>query len=169
MMTRQAAHREPAEARGQLISHNIAKRWSVNALSTGQTSLTIFCDGRPLTLSSPGVLDNISPVQYLLISVASCFALSVRAVLLARKLSGTTFEVVTTGEKALDAPSRLNHIAVTVIFGDRIGESQAAAIASDAKALCTVTNTILGNPAIAVSSRTAADPAAIPQAARASA
>jgi uncharacterized OsmC-like protein len=131
--------------------------------------LTIFCDGQPLTQSSPGVLDNISPVQYLLISAASCFALSVRAVLLARKLSGAAFEVVTTGEKALDAPSRLNHIAIAVIFGDHIGESQAVAIANDAKALCTVTNTILGTPVIALSSRTAADPAVIPQAARASA
>jgi uncharacterized OsmC-like protein len=119
--------------------------------------LTIYCDGRKLTQSSPGTLDNVSPVEYLLISAATCFALSVRAVLLPRKLSGLAFEVVATSEKALDLPSRLNHIALTVIFGSDIDQSRAAAIANDAKSLCTVTNTILNSPIIAVSSRIAAD------------
>ena len=119
--------------------------------------MTIYCDGRPLTQSSPGTLDNVSPVEYLLISVAACFALSIRAVLLARKLSGLAFEVIATGEKALELPSRLNHIALSAIFGNDIDESRAAAIANDAKSLCTVTNTILNTPIIAVSSRIGAD------------
>lgn len=123
--------------------------------------MTIYCDGRPLTQSSPGTLDNVSPVEYLLISAAACFALSIRAVLLARKLSGLAFEVVATGEKTLDSPSRLNHIALSVIFGNDIDESRAAAIANDAKSLCTVTNTILGSPAISVTSRTGTDQKAI--------
>jgi uncharacterized OsmC-like protein len=116
--------------------------------------LTIFCDGRLLTQSAPGTLDNVSPVEYLLISAASCFALSIRAVLLARKLAGIGFEVVTTGEKVPNSPSRLNHIALTVIFAGDIDESRAAAIANDAKSLCTVTNTILNTPVIAIRSRT---------------
>jgi uncharacterized OsmC-like protein len=123
--------------------------------------LQIFVDGRPLTQSSPGVVDNVSPVEYLLISVATCFALSIRAVLLHRKLSATTFEVVTTGEKAPDAPSRLNHIALTAIFGNDIDESGAAAIANEAKSLCTVTNTVLGSPLISVVGRTGAGQEAI--------
>ena len=144
------------------ISHHIPKRWSVNALSAGQSPLSIYCDGRPLTLSSAGTLDNVSPVEYLLISVAACFALSIRAVLVPRKLSGLAFEVVATGEKALEPPSRLNHIALSVIFGNDIDETRAAAIANDAKSLCTVTNTILSAPVIVVSCRNAADLEAIP-------
>jgi uncharacterized OsmC-like protein len=142
--------------RSKHISVNIAKRWSVNALSAGHGALQIFADGRPLAHSSPGVIDNVSPVEFLLISAASCFALSVSAVLRARKLSAMTFEVVATGEKALDAPSRLNHIALAVIFGEGIEKSQSTSIADDAKSLCTVTNTILGGAVISVTSRTGA-------------
>jgi uncharacterized OsmC-like protein len=123
--------------------------------------LRIFVDGRPLTQPSPGVVENVSPVEFLLISAATCFALSVRAVLLTRKLSGAAFEVVATGEKTLDAPSRLNRITLAVIFGDGLDESGAVAIADDAKSLCTVTNTILSGPVISVSGRTVANKEAI--------
>jgi uncharacterized OsmC-like protein len=146
--------RRRRSSRTKHITVTIPKRWSVNALSAGQTALQIFVDGQPLTQSSPGVVDNVSPVEFLLISAATCFALSVRAVLLARKLPGTAFEVVVTGEKASDAPSRLNRIAIAVIFGDGLDESRANAIADDAKSLCTVTNTILGDAVISVAGRT---------------
>ncbi len=131
------------------------KRWSVNAISEGRTPLTLFCDGRPLTQSTPATLDDVSPVQYLLISIASCFALSCRAVLSRRNLRQNCFEVVAVGEKAR-APateSRLTHISVVAIFGGGITEAEAKLITEQAQPLCTVTNTILESPTIQYSSR----------------
>jgi uncharacterized OsmC-like protein len=137
------------------MSGNIVKRWSVSAISLGRAPLSLFCDGRPLTQTAPATIDNVSPVEYLLVSAATCFALSVRAVLQARKLSGIDFEVAATGEKAPDLPSRLNHIALAAVFRYGVDESQAAAIAADAKSMCTVTNTILRTPDITVGAQVA--------------
>jgi uncharacterized OsmC-like protein len=134
------------------------KRWSVNVVSEGQTPLTLFSDGRPLTQSAPATVDDVSPVQYLLIAIASCFALSCRAVLAQRKLSRISFEVVATGEKSSGTPNRLANIAVVAIFRSGITESEAALIAGHAKPLCTVTNTILTAPEIQYSSRALKEP-----------
>jgi len=129
------------------------KRWSVNAISYGQEPLQVFCDSRPLTQTKLATIDNVSPVEFLLISVATCFALSVRAALAARKLPRLGFEVVVSGEKAPDPPSRLMHIAVVAVFRGNLTEADAAAIAADAKLLCTVTNSIQGAPTISISGR----------------
>jgi uncharacterized OsmC-like protein len=126
------------------------KRWSVKALSSGQEPLAIYCDERPLTQTALATLDNVSPVEYLLIAVASCFALSCRAVLATRKLPALAFEVAVTGAKAADAPSRLQRIGLTAIFHGGVNDAQAASIAAAAKLLCTVTNTIFAAPTIAV-------------------
>jgi uncharacterized OsmC-like protein len=135
------------------MSVQIAKRWSVNAVSEGQTPLAFFCDGRPLTQTSPATIDNVSPVEYLLIAVASCFALSCRAVLAKRKLARITFEVVATGEKAVASGNRLTHVAVVAVFHNDISGAEAAAITEDAKPLCTVSNTLLAAPDVVYGSR----------------
>jgi uncharacterized OsmC-like protein len=127
------------------------KRWTVNAVSDGHLPLALFCDGRPLP-STPvtTIADSVSPIQYLLIAVASCFALSCRAVLIRRKLTQASFEVVTIGEKQLAAPeNRLNQISVVAIFGGGLTEAEAESIVEQAKPLCTVSNTIVDSPNIA--------------------
>jgi uncharacterized OsmC-like protein len=126
----------------------VNKRWSVNAISSGQEPLLIFCDGRPLTQTALATIENVSPVEHLLIAVASCFALSRRAVLAMRKLPRFAFEVVVSGEQAPDRPSRLKHIAIVAVFRTGVGEREAAAIAEDAKLLCTVVNSIQGTSII---------------------
>jgi hypothetical protein len=63
------------------------KRWSVNAISTGQAPLALFCDDRPLGRLASQAPDNLTPIQSLLISIASCFALSCRAELRRRNRS----------------------------------------------------------------------------------
>lgn len=135
------------------MNANTPKRWSVSVSSSAKEPLKIFCDGRPLTQSAPATVDHVSPVEYLLISVAACFALSCRAALKSRKRALGSFEVVATGEKASDPPSRISRIDVVAAFRDGIDEAEAAAIAADAKLLCTVTNTIAGSPRITVSAR----------------
>jgi uncharacterized OsmC-like protein len=135
---------------------HVNKRWSVNAISSGQEPLLIFCDGRPLNQTALATIENVSPVEHLLIAVASCFALSCRAVLATRKLPRFAFEVVVSGEQAPDRPCRLKHIAIVAIFRTGVGAAQAAAIAEDARFLCTVANSIQGTPTISVSARSLA-------------
>jgi len=132
---------------------HVAKRWSVNALSEGQAPLQYFCDGRPLTQLAPATVENVSPVQHLLIAVAGCFALSCRAALTRRRLPRISFEVVATGEKAIASGNRLAHIAVVAIFPCDISESEAASISEEAKPMCTVTNTLSASPDVLYSTR----------------
>jgi uncharacterized OsmC-like protein len=132
------------------LNTRATKRWTVNAVSNGQLPLALFCDGRPLPPNPPTIADSVSPVQYLLIAVASCFALSCRAVLSRRRLTQAAFEVVAIGEKQLATPeNRLNQISVVAIFGGGLTEADAASIMEQAKPLCTVTNTIFDSPNIA--------------------
>jgi uncharacterized OsmC-like protein len=129
------------------------KRWAVNVVSNGQLPLTLFCDGRPVTQTTPATLDDISPVEYLLIALASCFALSCRTVLADTKRPRISFEVVATGEKAPSAENLLTNISIVGIFRSGISESDAALITAQARPLCTVNNSVLEAATIQYSSR----------------
>ena len=108
--------------------------------------MALFCGGRPLTATGPGCADDVSPVEYMLIAIAGCFALSCCGALKSRKAPPTAVEVTVTGEKAADAPSRVGRIALAVVFDGGTAPVDAAAIAQEAKHLCTVTNTLFGAP-----------------------
>jgi uncharacterized OsmC-like protein len=96
----------------------------------------------------------LSPVQYLLISIAGCFALSCREELRRRKLRHISFEVIVMGDKQPGADKNLLHaISIVTIFGDGITESLARELTNRAKPLCTVTNTLLEPPTIEFRSR----------------
>ena len=130
------------------------KRWSVNAVSEGHAPVQYFCDGRPLTQTSAATVDNVSPVEHLLIAIAGCFALSCRAVIAKRKLSQVSFEIIASGEKAAAPPNRLAQISVGALFRGSISEPEAVAISEEAKPLCTVSNSFLASPDFIYSSRT---------------
>jgi len=125
------------------------KRWSVNAVSDGHTPLTLFCDGRPVGPGAVGASQDLSPVQYLLISIAGCFALSCREELRQRRLRNIPFEVVVMGDKQPGAARNLlNAISIVTIFNGGISESLAREVINRAKPLCTVTNTLAEPPTI---------------------
>jgi uncharacterized OsmC-like protein len=135
------------------MAQRVAKRWSINAVSSADKPLAFFREGLPLV---PVAGAEISPVEYLLIGAAACFALSVRSVVTARALPKTSFEVIVTGEKARDLPSRLDQISLVALFSGNVDEIQAETIAAEAKKLCTVTNTLIGAPNLDVRARCAA-------------
>lgn len=126
------------------------KRWVVSATAAPRQPMALFCAGRPLTPTAPGAADNVSPVEYLLLSIAGCFALSCCGALKSRKAPPTSVEVTVTGDKAVDAPSRVGRIALAVVFDGVTSPQEVAAIAQEAKHLCTVTNTIFGAPTVEV-------------------
>ena len=130
------------------------KRWVVSATAMPKQPLMFSCGGRPLTRGVIGEPDNLSPVEYLLVSIAGCFALSCFGALRNRQAPPTPVEVTVTGEKAPDGPSRVGWIALSVVFGGATSQEEASVIAQEAKHLCTVTNTILGEPTIEVSATT---------------
>ena len=130
------------------------KRWSVNAVSEGHSPLALYCDDRPLGHSVTSSPENLTPIQYLLISIASCFALSCRAEIRRRKLGNLSFEVVVMGDKeAGSTENLLGRISIVAIFGGGIAPPLAREITARAKPLCTVTNTLLDSPKIRFKSR----------------
>ncbi len=115
--------------------------------------MALFREGLPLTPGGRGDPGEVSPVEYMLISIAGCFALSCRGAMKSRNLPATEVEVVVTGEKARDPPSRVGRISLVVALGQGIDAVDVDAILHDAKQLCTVTNTISGAPSIEVTVR----------------
>lgn len=83
--------------------------WRVMAQhETEQAPVSVICRGVQVGAvgirSAPAAL---APMEYLLASIATCFALSCQAVLAARKLEAPPFAVDVRGVKAADKPSRL--------------------------------------------------------------
>jgi len=131
----------------------VTKRWSVSAVSEGHEPLQFFCGGQPLTQTAVGTMENVCPVEHLLLAVAGCFALSCRAVIAKRQLPRLRFEVLVTGDKAPAPANRLAHIAVAAFFEGAIAEVEAAEISAEAKLICTVSNSIVSGPEWSYSAR----------------
>jgi len=131
----------------------VAKRWTVTAvLGDGDgdgDGVRYLRAGRALQSPIPAG-PAPTPVEYLLIAVAGCFALSVRAAIAARDGSRPSLEVEAIGEKAADAPSRLGRIDVRVRLVEPVAGIDFGWILEEAKRLCTVTNTLRADPIIAV-------------------
>jgi uncharacterized OsmC-like protein len=113
------------------------KHWSVRAVSVTGDPLRLTCNDRLFE----GKTSSITPVEYLLISVASCFALSCRMALEERALGADSLAVSVRGSKALDAPSRLGRIDIEVELPNGLARD-AGAIVRRTEQLCTVTNTL---------------------------
>jgi uncharacterized OsmC-like protein len=126
-----------------------SKQWVVKVVSAVSGPLVVSRDGAPLPAEiGPGLT---TPVDLLLVSVGTCFALSCHAAFTMRKLPRIGLEVVVTGSKAPDPPSRLAHVELDVAFDRGLSNEDARAVAALAKQLCTVTNTLSADPRCALS------------------
>jgi uncharacterized OsmC-like protein len=123
------------------MSQSIAWRWRVRVHSSGTTPLTVWCEDQLLDQKTPGQIGAVSPVEYLLVSIATCFALSCRVALAQRERTRDDFDVIVRGSKAADLPSRLDQIELELLFAGGF-DGQAEDAAEHAKRLCTVTNTL---------------------------
>jgi len=121
------------------------RQWTLTIISPADAPLRIERDGARLDLNQvgPGLA---TPVELLLAAVGSCFALSCHAAFTTRGKPRTGFEVVVTGIKAERLPSRLALIRQTVRFEPSLATEDAHAIATLAKQMCTVTNTLAAVP-----------------------
>ncbi|WP_380057887.1 OsmC family protein [Falsihalocynthiibacter sp. SS001] len=83
-----------------------------------------------------------SPVDTLLASLASCIAKSIEITAASQKASLRPFTVQVDGAKSTDLPGRLAKAHITVI-GDFVDdEEQLQKIVKQAKAICTVSNSL---------------------------
>jgi len=126
-----------------------SKSWTIRAFSNEGPAVAFYRQGEALLVGGAAVAP-ISPVEYLLIAAAGCFALSCRAVLTDSHGSGSSIEVTAIGTKAAEPPSRLGRIGLAVRFGHEIDAIAAKSIVEEAQKLCTVTNTLLGSVAIEI-------------------
>jgi uncharacterized OsmC-like protein len=131
----------------------IPKRWSASVLSRTNQPLELFYGGQLVKGANASTLEDVSPVEHLLIAVASCFALSCHSALRARKIAPLDYRVVATGDRALEPPSRLSNLDISVIFADTIAEDEASAVVQDARARCTVINTLQLAPSVLASTQ----------------
>jgi uncharacterized OsmC-like protein len=123
------------------MSNGLIRGWKVRVHSTGTEPLTVWSQERLLDQRAPGQIGAVSPVEFLLVSIATCFALSSRAALAQRQRPREEFEVIVRGSKADDLPSRLAEIELELVFASDL-DGHAEAVAEHAKQLCTVTNTL---------------------------
>lgn len=123
--------------------------WSVTARWSGEGPLTLHCRGAALPeLLSRG--ETLTPVEYLLVGAAGCYALSLEGARRALSLPAATFEVTAVGTKAEHPPSRLDALQLLVRIEGGIPAGDVASLVSRAKALCTVTNTLGAAPEVRV-------------------
>ena len=125
------------------------KQWTVKVVSPQVGPLEVLRDGAPLGAEIGPNLTT--PVEILLVSIGTCFALSCHAAFTLRKRDRVGFEVSVTGRKAPQPPSRLANIQLEVAFDAGVPPEEAEALSVLAKQLCTVTNTLMSEPACTVS------------------
>lgn len=124
------------------------KQWAVTIISPPEGPLAVLRDDIPLPAEiGPG---RTTPVEMLLVSIGTCFALSCWAAFATRGVERVAFEVVVTGRKAPQPPSRLVNIELEVTFDAGLPRAEALAVSSSAEELCTVTNTLTSEPPCAV-------------------
>lgn len=126
-----------------------SRQWTLTIVSPPAGPLAVRRDGKPLPADiGPGLT---TPVELLLASIGTCFALSCHAAFASTRRERVGFEVRVTGRKALQPPSRLETIDLEVTFDAALPPAQALSITASAEKLCTVTNTVTSTPVCTVS------------------
>ena len=126
------------------------RSWTTRALWQSPGPVALFVHDEPLTALVGSTTTPISPVEYQLIALAGCFALSLEAARKAREWPESVFDVTVLGSKAPDLPSRLERIVISVSMQGPLDAAAQATLMKDAKRLCTVTNTLANAPALEV-------------------
>jgi uncharacterized OsmC-like protein len=128
---------------------NVAdKQWVLTVVSPASGQLAVLRDGTALPSEiGPGAT---TPVELLLASIGTCFALSCWAAFASRGLERMGFEVRVIGRKDAQPPSRLSSINLRVTFDVSLPLVEAQAVIASAERLCTVTNTMTFEPPCAI-------------------
>lgn len=115
-------------------------QWTVKIISPPVGPLSVQRDGVALPAEIGSGLTT--PVEVLLVSVGTCFALSCHAAFAGYGLQRVGFELNVTGRKAIQPPSRLEALDMQITFDAALSPEDARRITASAERLCTVTNTL---------------------------
>ena len=124
------------------------KQWTIKVISPAVGPLQILRDGAALPTEIGAGLTT--PVEVLLVSIGTCFALSCHAAFTLRGQERVALEVSVIGRKAAQLPSRLADVLLKPSFDPRLPPAEAQAVSTLAKQLCTVTNTLTSDPPCSV-------------------
>ena len=121
--------------------------WSGHARwrDDGPLALSVRGEALPALLARGATL---TPVEYLLLAAAGCFALSLEGARRAQGLAVATFAVTAIGTKVSDAPSQLGALHLRVRVAGALGAESFAGLVAAAKGMCTVTNTLGAAPTV---------------------
>ena len=126
----------------------VSKQWALEIVSPPAGPLAVLRDGKAVPIEiGPG---QTTPVELLLASIGTCFALSCWAAFAARGVERVGFAVSVVGHKATQLPSRLSSIELAVTFDASLPLAKAQAVSASAELLCTVTNTVTSQPSCTV-------------------
>jgi uncharacterized OsmC-like protein len=129
--------------------NGLAPSWSAEARWRGDGPVVLACRGEALrALIGAGV--TLTPVEYLLIGAAACFAMSLEGARRAQGLAAAGFEVTAIGTKGPVAPSQLGALHLRVCIAGDIDPAALPGLVAAAKDLCTVTNTLGAAPTVEV-------------------
>jgi uncharacterized OsmC-like protein len=125
-------------------------------LRPGETPHLTSVTGGELDIVTAPSQAGFNPLDLLYASLSGCLVLSARMAAtqlgVADKLGTITAEV--SGEKAPDGPSRVAQFKIVfTIEGDIDDETRHAIIAAAEDEICTVSNTIRGNPSFVTTTR----------------
>jgi uncharacterized OsmC-like protein len=134
---------------------------TIRTRPTGATA-TMGRSGFPRVVSATGGVVDIktgaaeegfNPLDLIYASLSACLAMSARIAAsklgLLERLEGVTADVK--GEKAPDEPSRIARFAVTFEIRGDFDDETRHEIARLAESICTVSNTIMGQPEFDIS------------------
>jgi uncharacterized OsmC-like protein len=126
------------------------------SLEPGETPRLTSVTGGELDIVTAPSQAGFNPLDLLYASLSGCLVLSARMAAsqlgVLDRLGTITAEV--TGEKASDAPSRVVQFNIVfTIEGDIDEETRGAIIAAAEDEICTVSNTIRGNPLFVTTTR----------------
>jgi uncharacterized OsmC-like protein len=123
--------------------------WSAEARWRGDGPVQLACRGEALAvLVAAGVV--LTPVEYLLLGAAGCFAMSLEGARRAQGLAEAALAVTAIGTKAATAPSQLGALHLVVKIDGPIDAAAFPALLASAKDLCTVTNTLGATPTVEI-------------------
>lgn len=116
--------------------------WSSTARIHADRLLSVACADTLLYEEEPGDSGRITPVDVLVAAIAACFAMSCDVVMRARGLNPRCIVAAVAGRKLTGRDKRLGEVAIRVSFRDPLSERELERVLSDAKRLCTVTNSL---------------------------
>lgn len=122
--------------------------WTVEARYEPDQPVGIHVSGLPL---GQALVENPPcPVDYLLVSIATCYALSIAGALKRASLPLRPIQITASGWRSVRPAPRVERVELQVTCAGLEEAGQTEAILADAKRICTVSNSLSMAPTLEI-------------------